>query len=145
MAIEETIAETPPATENTTRLLIDGPWIFSAMFTAMHCAKTSINLEYYIFEDIVSDGEHLVDLLIAKRHQGVAVNIIYDSYGVARGTAKGNRIFSKRFPPKRSGGELALNDDGASPADFFTSFWPSKGPYLKRRKSGPWSVIPEVS
>lgn len=89
------------------------------MFTAMHCAKTSINLEYYIFEDIVSGGEHLVDLLIAKRQQGVAVNTIYDSYGVARGTAKGNRIFSKTFPAKSSGGKLALNDDGASPADFF--------------------------
>jgi cardiolipin synthase len=81
LAIEEAIAETPPVTGNTTRLLIDGPQTFSAMFTAMHGAKTSINLEYYIFEDIVSGGEHLGDLLIAKRQQGVAVNIIYDSYG----------------------------------------------------------------
>ena len=81
MAIEEAVAETPLAAGNTTRLLIDGQQTFSAMFAAMRGAKTSINLEYYIFEDIVSEGEHLGDLLIAKRKQGVAVNVIYDSYG----------------------------------------------------------------
>ena len=81
LAIEEAVAETPLAAGNTTRLLIDGPRTFSAIFAAMHGAKTSINLEYYIFEDVVCDGEHLEALLIAKRQQGVAVNIIYDSYG----------------------------------------------------------------
>jgi cardiolipin synthase len=81
MAIEEAVAETPLAAGNSTRLLIDGPQTFNAMFDAMHGAKTSINLEYYIFEDIVSNGEHLGDLLIAARQRGVAVNIIYDSYG----------------------------------------------------------------
>ena len=81
MAIEEAVAETPLAAGNTTRLLIDGQQTFSAMFAAMHGARTSIDLEYYIFEDIVSGGEHLGDLLIAKRQQGIAVNIIYDSYG----------------------------------------------------------------
>ena len=81
LAIEEAAAETPLAAGNATRLLIDGPESFSAMFAAMHGARSSINLEYYIFEDIVSGGEHLGDLLIAKRQQGVAVNIIYDSYG----------------------------------------------------------------
>ena len=83
MAIEEAVAETPLAAGNTTRLLIDGQQSFGAMFAAMHGARTSINLEYYIFEDIVSGGEHLGDLLIAKRQQGVAVNVIYDSYGSA--------------------------------------------------------------
>jgi cardiolipin synthase len=81
MAIEEAVAETPLAAGNSTRLLIDGQQTFGAMFAAMHGAKTAINLEYYIFEDVVSNGEHLVDLLIAKRQQGVAVNVICDSYG----------------------------------------------------------------
>src|SRR5947207_5442952 len=39
------------------------------------------NLEYYIFEDVQSGGRHLGDLLIAKRQQGVSINIIYNSYG----------------------------------------------------------------
>ena len=81
MAIEEAVAETPLVAGNATRLLIDGPQTFAAMFDVMRGARTSINLEYYIFEDIASDGEHLGDLLIAKKSQGVVVNILYDSYG----------------------------------------------------------------
>jgi len=81
MAIEEAVAETPLVAGNNTRLLIDGQQTFAAMFAAMRAAKTSINLEYYIFEDVVSDAGHLGDLLIQKRQQGVAVNVLYDSYG----------------------------------------------------------------
>jgi cardiolipin synthase len=80
-AIEEAVAETPLVAGNATRILIDGRETFPAMFAAMRGAKTSINLEYYILEDVVSDGVHLSDLLISKRQQGVAVNIIYDSFG----------------------------------------------------------------
>jgi len=43
--------------------------------------KRQIDLEYYILEDVGSDATHLGDLLQAKRKEGVAVNIIYDSYG----------------------------------------------------------------
>jgi cardiolipin synthase len=81
MAIEEAIAETPLVAGNTTQLLVDGAQTFAAMFAAIKSARATINLEYYIFEDVESDGEHLGDLLIAKRRQGVTVNIIYDSYG----------------------------------------------------------------
>jgi cardiolipin synthase len=51
------------------------------MFSAMQGATNHINLEYYIFEDVESDGARLGDLLVAKRQSGVAVNVIYDSYG----------------------------------------------------------------
>ena len=81
MAIEEAVAETPLVAGNATRLLIDGEQTFAAMFAAMRGAKTSINLEYYIFEDVVSGGAHLADLLIEKRRAGVVVNILYDSFG----------------------------------------------------------------
>jgi cardiolipin synthase len=80
-AIEEAVAETPLVAGNAARLLIDGEQTFTAMFAAIQGARTSINLEYYILEDIASGGEQLGDLLIAKRGQGVAVNILYDSYG----------------------------------------------------------------
>lgn len=81
MAIEEAVAETPLVAGNATRLLIDGPQTFAAMFDAMRAAKSSINLEYYLFEDVASGDEHLGDLLVAKRQQGVAVNVLYDSFG----------------------------------------------------------------
>src|SRR5215831_4223869 len=80
-AIEEAVAETPLVAGNTTRILIDGRETFAAMFAAMRAARTSINLEYYILEDVESDGLRLSDLLVSKRQQGVAVNIIYDSFG----------------------------------------------------------------
>ena len=81
LAIEQAVAESPLIAGNSTRLLTDGGETFPAMFTAIKRAKQHINLEYYIFEDIQSDGESLGDLLISKRQEGVAVNIIYDSYG----------------------------------------------------------------
>ena len=80
-AYEEAISESPLLAGNHTRLLRDGPQTFKAMFGAIQGATRYINLEYYIFEDVESDGAHLGDLLIAKRQAGVAVNVIYDSYG----------------------------------------------------------------
>ncbi len=80
-AYEEAISESPLIAGNRTRLLQDGPQTFRAMFSAIKSATNHINLEYYIFEDVESDGAHLGDLLIAKRQAGVAVNVIYDSYG----------------------------------------------------------------
>ncbi|MEO8301477.1 MAG: phospholipase D-like domain-containing protein [Rhizomicrobium sp.] len=81
MAIQEAVAETPLVAGNATRLLIDGEQTFAAMFEAMRAAKSSINLEYYIFEDVASGGMHLGDLLIEKKRSGVAVNVLYDSFG----------------------------------------------------------------
>jgi cardiolipin synthase len=81
IAIEEAVAETPLVAGNATRILIDGQATFVAMFAAMRGAKASINLEYYILEDVQSDGMHLSDLLISKLEEGVAVNILYDSFG----------------------------------------------------------------
>jgi cardiolipin synthase len=80
-AYEQAISESPLIAGNRTHLLRDGPETFRAMFSAMRSARNHINLEYYIFEDVESDGAHLVDLLVAKRQAGVAVNVIYDSYG----------------------------------------------------------------
>ena len=81
LAIEEAVAESPLVTGHTVRLLKDGPVTFRAMFAAIRSAKSQINLEYYIFDDVQSDGEQLSDLLIAKRAEGVDVNVIYDGYG----------------------------------------------------------------
>lgn len=81
LAIEQAVAESPLVAGETTHLLRDGVVTFRAMFAAIRAAKNHINLEYFIFEDVESDGVHLGDLLLAKRQEGVAVNVIYDSYG----------------------------------------------------------------
>ena len=80
-AYEQAISDSPLIAGNRTRLLQDGPQTFKAMFSAIRSATNHINLEYYIFEDVENDGAHLGDLLIAKHQAGVAVNVIYDSYG----------------------------------------------------------------
>jgi len=81
LAVEQTVAETPLLAGNKTRVLRDGPLTFKAMFEAIRAAHHHINLEYFIFEDVESDGVSLGELLVAKQRQGVQVNIIYDSYG----------------------------------------------------------------
>lgn len=81
LAIEQAVAETPLIEGNGTRILRDGGETFDAVFKAIDRAKHHVNLEYYILEDIERDGVHLSDLLVAKQASGVAVNIIYDSFG----------------------------------------------------------------
>jgi len=81
LAIEQAVAETPLVVGNRTRILHDGDSTFREMFRVMHAARDHINLEYYIVQDVESGGERLGDLLIAKRRAGVAVNLMYDSYG----------------------------------------------------------------
>lgn len=81
LAIEQAVSDAPLVAGNRTELLRDGPETFRATFAAIKSAKRYIYLEYYIFENVESEGEHLADLLIAKHQQGVAIDIIYDSYG----------------------------------------------------------------
>lgn len=81
LAIEQEVAGTPLSVGNRTQLLVDGPATFRAMFAAMRSAKRNIYLEYYIFENVESDGVSLVDLLSAKARAGVSVAVIYDGFG----------------------------------------------------------------
>ncbi|MEO5861917.1 MAG: phospholipase D-like domain-containing protein [Burkholderiales bacterium] len=76
----EAINGPPLVVGNSARLLIDGPATFDAMFSAIQRARHHVNLETYIIDDGVI-GLRLADLLIAKRRQGVEINIIYDSVG----------------------------------------------------------------
>ena len=68
---------------NGVAILRDGPVAFRAIFAAIAGAKTQIDIEYFILEDVTSDGLVLGDLLAAKLRDGVAVNLIYDSYGAS--------------------------------------------------------------
>jgi cardiolipin synthase len=87
-AVEEAVAGTPLTAGNATRLLRDGEGAFTAIFKAIQAARHHINLEYYTLEDVTHGGERLSDLLIAKRTAGVAVNVIYDSYGSSSSPAE---------------------------------------------------------
>lgn len=81
LVIEQAVAESPLVAGNQTHVLRDGAATFRAVFSAIRGAKNHINLEYFIFEDIESDGQSLGELLIEKQRAGVTVNIIYDSFG----------------------------------------------------------------
>lgn len=81
LAIEQAVAGTPLTSGNATELLRDGDGTFAAVFEAIDRARDHINLEYYTLEDVEFSGRKLSELLLEKRKAGVAVNIIYDSYG----------------------------------------------------------------
>ena len=81
VALEQAVAETPLVAGNRTRILRDGPETFRAIFDAIRAARHHVNIEFYILEDVESDGVHLGDLLVEKAREGVAVNLIYDSHG----------------------------------------------------------------
>ena len=81
LAIEQAVAGTPLTAGNATQLLRDGEGTFAAVFDAIAQARHHINLEYYTLEDVEYSGRKLSALLLEKRRAGVAVNIIYDSYG----------------------------------------------------------------
>lgn len=81
LAVEQEIAESPLVTGNSTRLLRDGEQTFDAIFEAIRSAKHHVNLEYYILENVENKGTKLADLLVAKRQEGVQINVLYDSFG----------------------------------------------------------------
>jgi cardiolipin synthase len=81
LALEQAVAESPLVAGNAVTILRDGAETFPAMFQAIHEAQHYLHLEYYIFEDVTCNGEHLSDLLIARRQAGVEIDVIYDGVG----------------------------------------------------------------
>lgn len=101
--LQRALSESPLVTGNATTLLQDGVQAFPAMFAALRQARESINLEYFIFEDITCNGVRLSDVLIGRMQHGVAVNVIYDGFG------------SRQSPPALF---QRLRDAGARIAEF---------------------------
>jgi cardiolipin synthase len=81
LALEKALDGSPLVVGNKTTLLRDGPATFAAMFKTIRAARRYVDLEYFTFEDVESDGEKLGDLLVAKQRAGVQVNVIYDAIG----------------------------------------------------------------
>ena len=80
LQIMQAASESPLVLGNTAAILIDGPKAYDAIFKAIESAKHHIHIESFIFEEL-EFTQTLSDLLIKKRAQGVAIRILYDSYG----------------------------------------------------------------
>jgi cardiolipin synthase len=92
LAIEQALAGDSLLSGNSVTVLRDGAQTFPAMFQALRAARRSVCLEYYIFEDVAVDGEHITDLLLERHAAGVDVALIYDAVG-SSGTP--NAVFEK--------------------------------------------------
>lgn len=81
--LEEQATGVPLIPGNEVKLLFDGPATMRDMMDAARAAKSSINLETYIFDrDPV--GLEFAEVLMQKRREGVIVNIIADGVGTLR-------------------------------------------------------------
>lgn len=78
--LEEAATGVPLIAGNKVMLLFDGPATMKEMMAAVQQAKSTINLETYIF-DQDPIGIQFADLLIDKQKQGVIVNVLYDAVG----------------------------------------------------------------
>ena len=74
-----------PTGGNEVAVLLDGPQTYAAMFEAIDRARDHINIESYTIE-AEGPGEELARRLIERRRAGVAVNVLFDSFG-SLGTA----------------------------------------------------------
>lgn len=78
--LEEAATGVPLIAGNKVTLLFDGPATMKEMLAAARDARSTINLETYIF-DQDPIGLEFADLLIEKRRQGLTVNVLYDAVG----------------------------------------------------------------
>jgi cardiolipin synthase A/B len=80
LAIESALTGRPLVAGNQVTLLQDGDATYRAMFEAIQAARHHINMETYILQDDEA-GQRFADALIAKRREGVVVNLLVDSVG----------------------------------------------------------------
>ena len=79
----EALDGAPLLAGNHIDILRDGAETFPAMFRAIAGARDHVNLEFYILQDVRAPNmaDSLFTLLAAKLRQGVAVTMLYDSFG----------------------------------------------------------------
>lgn len=79
--LQRTLSAAPLVPGNKATLLPSGTQTFAAVFEALSGARNSINLEYFILNDVVSGGRSLSAVLLDRLRAGVRVNMIYDAFG----------------------------------------------------------------
>lgn len=72
--------KSPLTVNNKVKLLLNGEEKFPELMSCLNHAKHHIHLEYYIFEQD-EIGSAVIELLIKKAREGVAVRFIYDDFG----------------------------------------------------------------
>ncbi|MDA8433421.1 MAG: phospholipase D-like domain-containing protein, partial [Nitrospiraceae bacterium] len=82
VSVMEAVTGSPLIKGNKVKLL-DGPSAYAAMLDAVSNAKDHINVETFIISNDEM-GCKFADLLLQKKSEGVAVNLIYDSVGSFR-------------------------------------------------------------
>ena len=78
--IFEAVSQATTQAGNDAQILVDGPAAWDAIFTALRSARETIHIESFIFEDL-DFSVRLSELLIERQRAGVAVRVIYDSFG----------------------------------------------------------------
>jgi cardiolipin synthase A/B len=113
-ALEEAVAGTPLVPGNDVALLNDGPDAYQAMFEEIERATDHVNIEFYTIEDD-EIGRRLAEMVLRKRAQGVAVNIIYDGVG----SIQTPREYFERL---RKGGVTAVEFNPVNPLSAATGW-----------------------
>ncbi|WP_157991477.1 phospholipase D-like domain-containing protein [Caldimonas tepidiphila] len=72
--------DAPVIPGNRVEVLLDGPATYAAMFDAIDAARDHINLESYTLE-ASGPGEEMARRLIARRRDGLRVNVLFDAFG----------------------------------------------------------------
>ena len=80
LAITSAYTGSPLTVGNRTRILVDGPAAYRAIFDAIEAAREHVHIESFIFEELDFE-RRLSDLLIRKAKEGVDVRVVYDSFG----------------------------------------------------------------
>ena len=76
----ESLSRLPFSDYNRTRLLVDGPETFGAIFRGIEEAEEYILVQFFIVKDD-SLGRDLKDRLVRKAREGVRVSFLYDEIG----------------------------------------------------------------
>ncbi|HEY1930840.1 MAG TPA: phospholipase D-like domain-containing protein [Acetobacteraceae bacterium] len=122
--LQQALSESPLAFGNKATLLRDGSGAFPAMFQAMQQARDHINMEYFIFQDAAWQGLKLSDVLIERMQHGVAVNIVYDSFG-------SNTTPASLFDRLRRAGARVVEFDPLNPLQAHTGWDPNHRDHRK--------------
>lgn len=102
IAIEEALSGHPLTAGNTATVLADGQETYAQMLAAIHGARSSVNIEMYIFEDD-EIGQLFARALEERARAGVEVRLLYDSAG----SHKTDKSFFK-----------AMQDQGVKVAEY---------------------------
>ena len=78
--IFEAVSQVTARAGNDAHILVDGPAAWDAIFAALRSARETIHIESFIFEDL-DFKFRLSEVLIERQRAGVAVRVLYDSFG----------------------------------------------------------------